>query len=106
LNSLLGRNDHFSFDNVIRDYDHYKEQPQWVAMECCRGLVTKSIEQAKPKIIIGLGILPLQWMLHSGDMVGLRGRVFAVQVGNHKCWFMPTYHPQFIIDNAYAGSEP
>lgn len=106
LNSLLRDRDRISFDNVIRDYDHYKEQPSWVAMECCRGLVTKSIEQTKPKIIIGLGILSLQWVLHSSDMVGLRGRVFAVQIGSHNCWFMPTYHPQFIIDNAYAGSEP
>lgn len=106
LKSLLNDRDRISFDNVIRDYDHYKEQPAWVAMECCRSHVVKSIEQAKPKIIIGLGILPLQWVLHSSDMVGLRGRIFAVQIGNHKCWFMPTYHPQFIIDNAYAGSEP
>jgi len=95
-----------SFDQVIRDYDHYKEQPSWVAMECCRGLVTKSIEEAKPKLIVGLGILPLQWMLNNSDMVGLRGRVFAVKVGNHSCWFMPTYHPQHVIDKAFEGQDP
>ncbi len=96
----------YSCDNVIRDYDHDKTNPQWVAMESCRGLVTRSIERAKPKLLLGLGILPLQWMLNSSDMIGLRGRVFAVQIGDHKCWFMPTYHPQFVLDNAYASSDP
>lgn len=106
IKSILGSIDGYSFDNVVRDYDHYKDSPQWVAMECCRSLVTKSIEAAKPKMIVGLGIAPLQWMLGNADMVGLRGRVFAVQVGTHKCWFLPTYHPQFIIDNAYEPSDP
>jgi len=106
LGSLLRGADRFSYDNVIRDYDHYKDQPQWVAMECCRTLVTTSIERSKPRLIIGLGVLPLQWMLGSSDMVGLRGRLFAVKVGGHACWFMPTYHPSFIIEHAYEGSEP
>ena len=107
LKSILGTTDGYSFDNVIRDVRDAKDaSPSWVAMECCRSLVTKSIEQAKPKLVVGLGILPLQWMLGSSDMIGLRGRVFAVRIGQHACWFMPTYHPQFIIDNAYEGSEP
>lgn len=106
LKEFIPRDANYSLDNVVRDYDHYKEAPPWVAMECCRGHVTKSIEQAKPKLIVGLGILPLQWMLNSSDMMGLRGRVFAVQVGTHKCWFLPTYHPQHVIDNAFKGQEP
>lgn len=109
LRSLFVSDFNVSFDNVIRDFnDPFAAKPvqPWVAMECCRGLVTKSIEKAKPKIIIGLGITPLQWMLNSSDMVGLRGRVFAVQVGSHKCWFLPTYAPQFIMDNAYDDAKP
>src|SRR5882724_5180760 len=106
LTSLLDTNSNYSFDNVIRDFDHDHVIPQWVAMEACRGLVTKSIERAKPKLLLGLGILPLQWILKSSDMIGLRGRVFAVQVGRHKCWFLPTYHPQHIIDTAYDDSQP
>jgi len=106
LTSLLDIDGNYSFDNVIRDFDHDYIAPSWVAMEACRGLVTKSIERAKPKLLLGLGILPLQWMLKSSDMVGLRGRVFAVQVGSHKCWFLPTYHPQYILDTAYDDSQP
>jgi uracil-DNA glycosylase family 4 len=109
LKSILGNVDNHSFDNVIRDFsDPFAERPppSWIAMECCRSLVTKSIEQAKPKLIVGLGILPLQWMLNSSDMVGLRGRVFAVKVGQHACWFLPTYHPQYILDTAYDDRQP
>lgn len=106
LASLLDTDSSFSFDNVIRDFDDNYTAPQWVAMEACRGLVTKSIERAKPKLLLGLGILPLQWMLKSSDMIGLRGRVFAVQVGSHKCWFLPTYHPQYLMDIAYDDSQP
>jgi DNA polymerase-1 len=106
LKSILGNDAGHSFDNVVRDYDHYRDSPAWVAMECCRSLVTSSIEQAKPKLIVGLGIPALQWMLKSSDMIGLRGRVFAVKVGKHACWFMPTYDPQFIMDNAYQADEP
>lgn len=106
LYPFLGRGVNYSCDYVVRDYDHDKASPAWVAMECCRGLVTKSIERAKPKLLLGLGVLPLQWVMNSADMEGLRGRVFAVQVGTHKCWFMPTYHPQFVIEKAFKGSDP
>lgn len=109
LKSVLADDYNYSFDNVIRDYnDPFADRPApaWVAMECCRSLVTRSIEATQPKLIVGLGILPLQWMLNSSDMIGLRGRVFAVQIGKHKCWFMPTYHPQYILDKAYDDSKP
>lgn len=106
LSKLIGDRDSFSYDNVVRDFDDRREQPAWVAMECCRNKIIKSIEEAKPKLIVGLGVQPLQWMLNSSDMIGLRGRVFAVQIGKHACWFMPSYHPQFIIDTAYEGQDP
>lgn len=106
LKNLLRDRSRISYGNMVRDYDHYKEQPQWVAMECCRGLTVKSIEQTKPKLVVGLGILPLQWALNSSDMVGLRGRIFAVKFGKHACWFMPTYHPSFIIESAYDNGDP
>ncbi len=106
LKGLTGDRVCYSYDNVIRDFDDGKENPAWVAMECCRNHVIKSIEEAKPKLIVGLGLQALQWMMNSTDMIGLRGRVFAVKVGKHACWFMPTYSPQFIIDNAYEGKDP
>lgn len=106
LREVLGTTHRVSFDNCVRDYDHYRETPSWIPLECCRGLVAKSIEQAKPRVIVGLGIQSLQWMLGSSDMVGLRGRIFAVKVGSHSCYFIPTYHPDFIIEKAFDKGRP
>lgn len=106
IKSLIRDISNSSLDNVIRDFDDARAQPSWIPMECCRAHVIKSIEDAAPKLIVGLGINALQWMLKSADMSGLRGRVFAVTVGKHQCWFMPTYSPQFILDNAYEGQDP
>ena len=108
LKSVIGaeRDLNFHFDNCIRDFTPNKIGPTWVAMECCRNHVVRSIEKAKPKIIVGLGVLPLQWMLNSSDMVGLRGRVFAVQIGNHPCWFLPTYSLDYVVEKAFKPKEP
>src|SRR5258706_6224832 len=70
---------------------------------CCRGHITKSIEQTKPKFIIGLGIPAQEWVLGSSDQIGMRGRVFAVKIGNHSCYFLPTYHPSRV--NRAAGEQ-
>ena len=105
LKSLLSRDSNYCLDNVVRDFTT-DTSTRWVAMECCRSLVTKSIERAQPKIVVGLGLLPLQWVLNTTDMEGLRGRVFAVQIGSWKCWFLPTYHPQFILDCAFDKKQP
>jgi len=80
--------------------------PVWQEIECCRPRRWKWIEEAKPKLIVGLGAVPLHWMLGSTDLAGMRGRLFAVKVGNHSCWFLPTYHPSFILRTAYDKKKP
>lgn len=95
-----------SFDNVVRDRPPENRTPVWQEIECCRGHVIKSIEEAKPDIIVGLGVIPLSWMLGSTDMAGMRGRIFKVRVGNHVCLFMPTYHPSYIIRTAFNKKKP
>jgi len=83
-----------------------KDSPSWHEIECCRGHVTKAIERAAPKLIIGLGPAALQWVLGSADQIGLRGRLFAVQIGSHKCWFFPTFDPTFVRKQAYQADKP
>lgn len=95
-----------SYDNVINCLPPKDRAPTWVEVECCRPRHIKAIEQAKPRIIVGLGPDALQWAINSGDMVGLRGRFFAIKIGNHVCWFMPTYHPFYIIKVARDGNKP
>ena len=92
---------HCSFDNVCRDRPSPKnDDPPWVAIQCCRGHIERDIERSKPKLIVGLGKFAQQWVLGSVDTTGMRGRIFAVKIGGHSCYFMPTYHPARVIHSA------
>jgi uracil-DNA glycosylase family 4 len=95
-----------SFDNVCNCRPPGNRTPVWQEIECCQPRRVKFIEQAKPKLIVGLGAVPLQAILGSGDLAGMRGRLFAVKIGSHECWFMPTYHPSFILRIAYDKKKP
>lgn len=95
-----------AYDNVIRDRPEIARQPAWTEIECCRGKVVRSIEKAKPKVILGLGIAALNWVTGSSDMQGMRGRFMSVKIGNHKCWFMPTYDPFFLWKISYDKNKP
>ncbi len=95
-----------SFDNVCNCRPEGNRTPTWAETESCRPRRVKYIEEARPKLILGLGAVPLKWMLNSTDLIGMRGRVFAVKVGNHACWYLPTYHPSFILRTAYDKRKP
>lgn len=95
-----------SFDNVVNCRPPENRTPTWQEAECCRPRRIKWIEEAKPALVLGLGAVPLKFMLGSTDLQGMRGRLFAVQVGNHACWFLPTYHPSFILRTAYDKKKP
>src|SRR4029077_15531506 len=85
LRSCIPRNElkYCSFDNVVRDRPENNREPQWNEIECCRNHVIKSIEEAKPKLIVGLGKVPLTWALSSTDISGMRGRLFVTKFGRH-----------------------
>ena len=101
-----GFEDDCSFDNIINCRPERNRTPQWNEIECCRPRRAKFIQQAKPKLIVGLGAVPLQAILGSADLQGMRGRLFAVKFGGHECWFLPTYHPSFILRIAKNKAKP
>lgn len=95
-----------SFDNVINCRPKGNRNPEWDEIECCRPRRLKYIQEAKPLLIVGLGLIPLQATLNSSDLQGMRGRLFAVKYGEHPCWFLPTYHPSFILRVAKNKRKP
>lgn len=101
-----GQRDRCSFDNVINCRPSDDRTPVFAEIESCRPRRVKYIEQAKPRIIVGLGPVAMQAILGTTDIVGLRGRLFAIKIGNHRCWFLPTYHPNFITKIAYDPDKP
>jgi len=86
-----------SYDNVVNCRPPNNRTPEPQEIECCRPRRIEAIERIKPKLIVGLGAVPLHFMLGTSDLAGLRGRLFAVKIGNHACWFLPTYHPAYIL---------
>jgi uracil-DNA glycosylase family 4 len=106
LRSVLSDNNNYSFDNICNCRPPENRTPTGQEIACCHPRRVKVIEELKPKLIVGLGVVPLSAMLGSVDMAGMRGRFFAIKVGNHACWFMPTYHPSFILRIAYDKSRP
>ena len=101
-----GQEEYCSFDNVINCRPPKNRTPIWQEVECCRPRRIKTIERAKPRLIVGLGAVPMHALLGTLDMAGMRGRLFAIKVGSHNCWYLPTYHPSFILRTAFDKRKP
>jgi uracil-DNA glycosylase family 4 len=95
-----------SFDNVCNCRPPGNRTPVWTEIECCRPRRDRFVQEAKPLLIVGLGAVPLQAVLGSQDLAGMRGRLFAVRFGEWSCWFLPTYHPSFILRVAKNKRKP
>lgn len=91
------------FNNVVRTRPPKDRRPQQVEVECCRPSVVKDIENSKPFAIIGLGPLPLAWLMNQVGIDEWRGRRIPAKVGSHVCWFYPTLDP-LLLDGFYEGS--
>ncbi len=98
--------DQVAYNNCVQTRPPDNRTPTWVEVECCRNRVITQTEQLKPKIIVGLGAIACDWALGSKDLIGLRGRLFAIKVGDHHCWFYPMYHPAFILRQGGHSKDP
>jgi uracil-DNA glycosylase family 4 len=86
------------WNNCVRTRPPKDRQPSVAEIECFRPSVEEDIIKTRPKLILGLGQIPLDWAVPSaGGISTCRGRIFPVKIGNHECWFMPTYHPGYLI---------
>lgn len=94
--------DQIRWNNVVRTRPPGNRTPVQIEIEACRNSIVEDIEKSKPKLIIGFGYIPLTWVLPiDGLQISVwRGKIIPVQIGNHKCWFMPTLHPVFVSRNA------
>jgi uracil-DNA glycosylase family 4 len=95
-----------SFDNVLNCRPPKNRNPEWNEIQCCHPRRVKYIQEAKPLLIVGLGMIPLHAVLGSHDLQGMRGRLFAVKFGEWNCWFLPTYHPSFVLRVAKNKRKP
>src|ERR1035437_5591402 len=100
--------DQIRFNNVVRSRPPSSATPDRVIVECCRPSVIKDIEQSKPKVILGFGNVPLEWVSGFNGVTLWRGRHMPVKVGSHTCWYYPMLHPSYLLRqrrNDGVGSE-
>ena len=89
--------DKIRYNNVVRDKLPRNREPTWVEIECCRNYIVKDIEETKPKVVVALGAIPMQWVLGRGGIGAWRGRFIPIKIGTHTCWCYLTYHPANIL---------
>ena len=103
------RDDRVRYNNVVRTRPEYPAKvPPWAAVECCRPSIERDIEKTKPKIIFGLGNVPLNWMMPGSSFDGIevwRGRRMPVKIGKHVCWFYPIFHPTTLYNAQFESRD-
>ncbi len=74
-------------------------KPTPTEVECFRPSLEEDIERARPTVIIGMGNVPMEWVLGAkfSSITVVRGRRFPVKVGKHLCWYYPVLHPAHIL---------
>jgi DNA polymerase len=103
-------NHHIRWNNVVRCrpfIGNSNRTPTQLEIDCCRRSLVEDIEKTKPVVIVGFGEIPLK-ALTSGKHIGMwRGRFVPIKVGNHVCWYFPSYHPGSLIrkENKMFESE-
>lgn len=73
------------------------QDPTQVETECCRKRVEADIAKCKPKIVVGVGHIPLRFIVDHYGIVNWRGRRVPVSIGGHKCWYYSILAPDFVI---------
>src|SRR6187401_1738910 len=68
----------------------------------CQPFLEKKIELIRPRVLVGLGRFPSQWLLKSEEPIGrLRGRV-----GDYNgIKVVPTFHPAYLLRNPSAKKD-
>ena len=87
----------FRWNNTCRCRPPSNRTPEIVEREHCRNSVTEDIEATKPKVVLGVGAVALQWATGEASIAKWHGRMMPVKVGNHVCWFYLILHPAFVM---------
>ena len=103
LTSSLVR--HTRFNNVIRCHPEGNRDPEALEVQACRGYVEDDIARTKPKVILGTGNFPLEWVVGRKGISHWRSRIFPVKVQDHVCWYYAVNHPSFVLHNRWKDRK-
>lgn len=96
----VGR-EQFRVDNATRcrPPNNWLEGAPWEgdALNNCSLYTQQELERYKPKVIVPLGNVPMNFLLGVKNIEKMRGYVFDCQLGGWRGYVVPTYHPSFIM---------
>ena len=103
------------FTNAVRCHPPKNRNPTALEIRKCRDYLRAEIYRIKPKVVVGMGNVPLATLLQRfykgsneagaarksekvvGGITQWRGRMVWLREFN--CWFMPTFHPSYCLRN-------
>lgn len=85
------------FGNTVRCRPPGNRTPTISEVEHCRKYVEKDILRFRPKVVVGLGGVALDWMVKEVGITYWRGKTIPCRIEDHSFWFCPTLHPSFIL---------
>ena len=91
--------DKIRVNNAINCRPPGNRKPEYIELECCRSRIVSDVELVRPRVIVGLGLTPFQWLtgFNTAKMYIVRGRLFAARIGSHDCWFYAAAHPAGLL---------
>lgn len=83
--------------NIVKCRPPMNRDPESDEIETCRVFIERQIEIIKPKVIITLGRIALQSIMHNPDLkiTSVRGNFFEY----NGIPVMPTFHPAYLLRN-------
>ncbi len=100
--------DKFRRWNVCIDYKPGNPKPLGWEIKRDRLEVEKDIIRCQPDVIVAVGVHATKWCLGRSVKLGtVHGRKFEVQIGDHKAFCVPIYHPSIYgrIERAEMGKD-
>ncbi|MDR3284235.1 MAG: uracil-DNA glycosylase [Treponema sp.] len=92
----LSRDTNCFIANIVKCRPPQNRDPQPDEETACFPFLERQIQALKPKMILAVGRIAAQWMLHTVEPIGkLRGRILDYQ----GIPFMATYHPSALLRN-------
>jgi DNA polymerase len=84
--------------NILKCRPPNNRDPMPEESHCCRPFLDRQIELIAPKIIVALGRIAAQQLLHTDTPIGrMRGRLYHHSVGERRIPVIVTYHPAYLL---------
>jgi DNA polymerase len=84
--------------NIVKCRPPDNRVPTPAEAQACTRYLMKQIELIKPKVIVGLGAIPLREMLGiPSGITRIRGSWHIIRAADREIPYMPTFHPAYVL---------